>query len=181
MQDQSPPTPEAAADATWWIETDDGTVIPGGEAAAAYLVAKSNRRQAKLAKATPAQARAHARYYADQHKRHLSLTAAKRKQGHGDCSRELAAASRYAAGRLPVVAAAGHSNVLRFPTVRERRDRAGRSSAKSGDSGSDGPGETDPADWHWTQPDSSAGLIASVRSRDFERELHLERWTGRRA
>jgi hypothetical protein len=97
MGSQSLPTPEATADATWWIETDDGTVIPGGEAAAAYLVAKSNRRQANLAKATPAQARAHARYYDEQHKRYLWLSAAKRRQGHGDCSHELAAASRHAA------------------------------------------------------------------------------------
>ena len=84
---------------------------------------------------------------------------------------------------------AGGARLLEFPKrrtaaarQRERRSRSGRSSARSGDSGSDDPGESDPAaDWHWKQPDSWAGLIASVRSRDFERELHLERWTGVRA
>jgi hypothetical protein len=92
---------------------------------------------------------------------------------------------RHAARRLTP----RRSNVLLFPQPREakarqrgRRDRAARSSARSGDSGSDDPGESDPAaDWHWKQPDSWAGLIASVRSRDFERELHVERWRGVRA
>jgi hypothetical protein len=35
---------------------------------------------------------------------------------------------------------------------RERRDKAGRSSARSGDSGSDSDGPEPPGDWRWGQP-----------------------------
>ena len=80
------------------------------------------------------------------------------------------------------------AKVIQFPKARangargrERRNQPARSGSRSS-SGSDDPGEPEPAaDWHWRQPDSWAGLIASVRSGDFERELHLERWSGRRA
>jgi hypothetical protein len=52
--------------------------------------------------------------------------------------------------------------------------QSSRSSARSGDSGDD-PGPSDPADWHWSQPAGWGAFVASVQSRDFERELHRER------
>jgi hypothetical protein len=60
---------------------------------------------------------------------------------------------------------------------RERRSRAGRSSARSGDSGDD-PAEPDPDGWRWRQPTGWGSFVASVQSRDFERELHRERMAG---
>jgi hypothetical protein len=88
--------PASAVGATSWVETDDGTVIPGGVAATEYLVAAIDRRQAALAASTPEQAAARERYYRELDKHYRRLSAAKRKQGHGDCSRELAAAERLA-------------------------------------------------------------------------------------
>ena len=113
------------------------------------LVAASDRRKAITDAFTPAQASAHARFYADQHRHYLRLSAAKRKQGHGDCSRELAAASRIAARRVTV----GPTNVLPFPSQpRERRDRSARSSARSGDSGDGSDSDEPPGGWRGIQP-----------------------------
>ena len=149
----------------------------------AEAIARSERRQAALAALTPEQARARARMYEDEHKHYLRLSAAKRRKGYGDCSRELAAARRLALGRLTPVLAAGHSNVVIFPSPRERRNRAGRSSARSGDSGSDDSGSEPPAAdrWRWASEASWRSFITSTEARDFEHEVHLERWHGVRS
>jgi hypothetical protein len=143
---------------------------------------------------TPAEAAAHARRYSDTHEEYLRSTVAKREQGYGDCSVELDAAERRAVRRMPTVpvlpARQIGSNLVLFPQRRERvarnrarRDRSTRSSARSGDSGSD-DGESEPpaADrWRWASEAGWRSFVASIESRDFEREVHLERWSGRRA
>jgi hypothetical protein len=79
------------------------------------------------------------------------------------------------------------AKVIQFPKrrtaaarQRERRSRAGRSSARSGDSGSDDSDSEPPAAerWRWASEASWRSFVASIRSRDFERELHLERMAG---
>jgi hypothetical protein len=116
-------------------------------------VADSERRQARLARSTPAEAKARADYYRREHENYLWLSAEKRTRGTGDCSREAGAASR--------MAAAAVSAAVRPRERRDhgggnttRRNRAGRSSARSGDSGSDDGGSEPPppGEWHWTQP-----------------------------
>lgn len=58
---------------------------------------------------------------------------------------------------------------------RERRDS--RSCARSGDS-PDGDAEPPTELWRWASERSWRNLVASVESRDFERELYLERMHG---
>ena len=119
-------------------------------------------------------------------------------------ARAMAKCDAVIAGRAPAeitVVEDGRSRVYRFYLTgrkarpakvrrlrgrrRERRPAARRRAGASSRTASADPGDSDPepppADWHWSQPDSWAGLIASVRSGDVERELHVERWTGVRA
>jgi hypothetical protein len=141
----------------------------------AAKVAASQRRQAALAALTPKQAAERARYYREQGKHYLRLSALKRKRGHGDCSAEMAAADRHAAVAL---ARRAKKPAVRRANVSSGRPRAQatRSSARSGDSPDpDGPG------WRWASEASWRAFVASVYSRDVERELERERlgWWSR--
>jgi hypothetical protein len=81
---------------------------------------------------------------------------------------------------------AAGAQVIAFPKhrtavarQRERRSRSGRSSARSGDSGSDDGSEPPAADrWRWASDASWRSFVASIHSRDFERDVHLERMAG---
>jgi hypothetical protein len=55
--------------------------------------------------------------------------------------------------------------------------QASRSSAKSGDSGDDSDPEPPAAErWRWASEASWRSFVKSIASRDFEREIALERW-----
>jgi hypothetical protein len=105
------------------------------------LVAASERRQAALAALTPEQAEERARYYDEQGKRYLRLSAAKRRQGQGDCSREMAAAERQAARAVfaPAVSTAAprrtHTPSGRPAAARSRRTATSRDDGDNGDDG----------------------------------------------
>jgi hypothetical protein len=70
----------------------------------------------------------------------------------------------------------------RTATQRRPGARASRSSAQSGDSGDD-PGSEPPAvePWRWAYPGSWRAFVASVQSRDAEREIQRERQAGVRS
>jgi hypothetical protein len=130
-------------------------------------VADSAAEQAEQNALPPAEAEARAEYRRIEHENWLRLSANKRARGHGDCSHEADTAARQAvttvrqniawraAATAPRQAAAAPVPVSSTAVrPRERRDRSGRSSQRSGDSGSDdGASEPPPpGDWHWTQP-----------------------------
>jgi hypothetical protein len=92
----------------------------------------------------------------------------------------------YGMRRVAEERSASHTAVvIQFPKSRtaaarqgERRSRSTRSSARSGDSGSDDGSEPPAADrWRWASPGSWRAFVESVQSRDFEAEIALERWT----
>jgi hypothetical protein len=81
---------------------------------------------------------------------------------------------------------AGSAQVMPFPRhrtaaarQRERRSKAGRSSSRSGDSGSDDGGSEPPTvePWRWASEASWRVFVASVKRRDFEDEVAIERWS----
>jgi hypothetical protein len=134
-------------------EADDGTVVYGDAAIAAML---SHGLQAQ-----------------ERHRRAVEALTPLQRHTY----------ERHLLRRRPARKVAG--NVLLFPQPREvrarqrrRREQAARSSAKSGDSGSD-DGESEPAaDWHWATPPSWQGFVRSIRSGDFEQEIARERNAG---
>lgn len=85
-------------------------------------------------------------------------------------------AQRAAKATTPTIV--GPSRARRTVRSRERRDSSGRSSARSGDSGSDSDSEPPTDLWRWVSERSWRNLVASVQSRDFEHELYLERLHG---
>jgi hypothetical protein len=116
----------------------------GSNSELSAMLAVSERRQAALAALTPEQAAALERYYRKVDEEYKRRTVAKRAQGHGDCSRELAAAEREAATairmpRAPLTSTAAPRRV-NGPSGRPR-PQAARSSSRSGDSpdSDDGP------------------------------------------
>jgi hypothetical protein len=112
-----------------------------------HEVAKSERRQAALARFTPAQARAHAAYYRRRHKHELRLTAAKRARGYVDCSREFAIASRLAL-RPRERRDHGAGTTTPATTTRTTFLRTARSSRRSSSTSRD-DGEPPPPPPHW--------------------------------
>jgi hypothetical protein len=57
------------------------------------------------------------------------------------------------------------------------RGQAARSSARSGDSGDDSESAAGPG-WRWASTDPWLAFVASIYSRDFEREIAREREAG---
>jgi hypothetical protein len=126
------------------------------------LVADSEAKVARQNALPPAEAKARADYYRRRHEHEQRLTAAKRREGTGDCSREFAIASRLAAAAVSTVRPRERRD--RGASSTARRNRAGRSSARSGDSGDDGGSEPPPpAGWRWTQPQAWQAPIVQPR------------------
>jgi hypothetical protein len=80
--------------------------------------------------------------------------------------------------RAQRITAAGATRHPRPRGAGRPRAAATRSSAASGDSGDDaGDDSAPPEPWRWADPGSWRSFVASIQSRDFEREIARERWS----
>jgi hypothetical protein len=133
----------------------------------AAVVARSDRKQAALASLTPQEAAGRERYYRELGRQYLRTTIRKRKRGHRDCRRELAAAERHAAAAVSTHPANGTpASQVPARAVRARERRAGSSSRTAGTDPGDG-GDCEPAGEQLalTGPQHLAAELARIAAR----------------